>query len=187
MTSVLVSGADRPVVELADTLRARGVDVTTVVDLADMPRVCARTGVFDSYVQLSSTFETQGETVIARVHDFYANGVLARFSALGAALPALSPTAAITFVLGHLPAEVASRDDRDARLSLTNVLIHAARADAPEAAHSFQVLQSDATVEAIVAAAVGGGESKPRLVEQLSDLEYAEWRVEVLGLVFLET
>jgi len=189
VTSVLISGAEQQAAGVAEAFEARGAHVTTVVRLEDMPRVCEEAGLssFDAYVQLSSTFETQGSTVVDRVHDFYARGVLARFPALGAALPALTPTASVTFVLGHLPAEVASRDDRDARLSLTKVLVHAARADAPQARHSFRVLQSDATSDAIVAAALGESTSRQELEERLSDLDYADWRVEVLGLAFLET
>jgi hypothetical protein len=189
MTSVLVSGAEQQVRPLAEALRARHVDVTAVVDLADLPSVCAHAGpsAFDAYVQLSSTFEMRGETVVDRVHRFYADGVLARFPALSAALPTLVPDASLTFVLGHLPAEVASRDDRDARLSLTKVLSHAARADAPGSTLAIRVLQSDATLEELVAAALGEVSSSRQLVEGLADLDYADWRVEVLGLAALDT
>lgn len=189
MTSVLVSGAEQQVSPVAEALRARGAEVTAVVDLEDMPGVCAAAGpsAFDCYVQLASTFQMDGETVVERVHRFYANGVLARFPALGAAVPALTPEASITFVLGQLPAEVASTDDRDARLSLTKVLAHAARADAPAATFAVRVLTADATREDIVAAALGEVSSSRRLIDRLSDLEYADWRVEVLGIAALET
>ncbi len=189
MTSVLVSGTEQQVSSVAEALRARGADVTAVTDLADMPSVCSAAGpsAFDSYVQLASTFQMQGETVVERVHHFYANGVLARFPALGAAVPALTAEASITFVLGQLPAEVASSDDRDARLSLTKVLAHAARADAPDATLAVRVLTADTTLEDIVAAALGEFSASRQLVDRLSDLEYADWRVEVLGLAALET
>jgi hypothetical protein len=189
MTSVLVSGAEQQAVPLAEALRARGAEVTTVVDLADMASACEHAGAsaFDTYVQLSSTYEMRGETVVDRVHHFYAEGVLARFSALGSALPTLTSDGSITFVLGHLPAEVASSDDRDARLSLTKVLAHAARADAPDSTLAVRVLESGATVEEIAAAALGEVSSSRQVVERLADLDYADWRVEVLGLAALET
>jgi hypothetical protein len=189
MTAVLISGTEQQATELAETFRQRGAEVTTVVDLEDMPRVCADAGsaAFDCYVQLSSTFQMRGETVIDRVHHFYASGVLARFPALGAALPALVPQASITFVMGQLPAEVASKEDRDARQSLTKVLSHAARADAPQATFSVRILDSESTLEEIVAASLGETSTKQQLLDHLSDLDYADWRVEVLGLAALET
>ena len=188
MTSVLVSGAQLVVSPLADALRSRGADVTEVVDLDEMPAVCAKAGpgAFDSYVQLPSTFQMAGETAVDRVHHFYAHGVLARFPALGAAVQALKPDASITFVLAQLPAEVASKDDRQARLSLTRVLSHAACADATGATFSVSVLHSDATFEDILAASLGEAADR-RGLDQLSHLDYADWRVEVMGLAALET
>jgi hypothetical protein len=121
---VLVSGAAAHVAEVAVQLRARAADVTEVTDLADVPAVCAAAGphTFDSYVQLPATFRVTGATAVLRVHHFYAEGVLARFTALAAALPSLTTEARVTFVLGTLPPEAASSDDREARRALTRVL-----------------------------------------------------------------
>lgn len=189
MAFVLVSGAEEQVAKLAGALRDRGADVTEVIDLEDMPKVCAGAGtaVFDAYIQLPSTFQMHGETIVERVHDFYANGVLARFPALAAAIPALKPAARVTFVLGQLSAEVASPEDRSARQSLTKVLSHGARADAPKASFSMQILDSDASMAAVVASGLGQGSSSRDLLDRLSDLDYADWRVEVLGLAAFET
>ena len=129
----------------------------------------------------------RGESVIDRVHHFYANGVLARFPALGAALPTLARDSWVIFVLGQLPAEVASRDDQLARRSLTSVLAHAAHADAPDTPFSVRVLDSDSTLDQVLAAALGQETSSRELLDRLSDLNYADWRVEVLGLAALQT
>ena len=184
-----ISGAEEQARQLEAELRSRGADVTVVTALADMPRVCAEAGpaAFDSYVQLASTFQMRGATVIERVHHFYAGGVLARFPALAAALPTLADTARITFVLGHLPEEVASSDDREARRSLTKVLAHAARADAASATVSVRVLDASAAREEIVAAALGEEPTSRELLERLSELDYADWRVEVLGRASMQT
>jgi hypothetical protein len=72
-----------------------------------------------------SGVSARADSVIARVRHFYADGVLARFTALDAALPALAPGARLTFVMGELPPEAATSDDREARQALTRVLAHA--------------------------------------------------------------
>ena len=188
--TVLVSGAAKQVAEVAAELRARGTDVTEVVDLTDLPAVCADAGpdAFDSYVQLGSTYNMSGDTVVERVRRFYADGVLARFPALGAAVTSLSERGRVIFVFGALPAEVASKDDQAARLSLTKVLSHAIRADRPQASYAMQVLASDTPTGEIVDAALGVGASKDSdLLDRLSDLDYADWRVEIMGLVAIET
>jgi len=188
MASVLVSGAPLQAARLSDALRGQGAEITQVTDLEYMPGVCADAGAdaFDAYVQLSSSFQMWGETAVERVHHFYAGGVLARFTAMRSAVSTLRTGARVIFVLGRLPAEVASQDDRDARESLTKVLIKAARADAT-AQLSTRILDSDTTVDDIVAAALGSDSESQQLLAELSDLDYADWRVEVLGLAALDT
>src|SRR5205823_12430359 len=114
MAAVLVSGAQGLVAEVARALRERGAEVTEVTDLETMPQVCAAAGAgaFDSYVQLPAKFAVQGDTTVQRVHHFYAGGVLARFTTLAGALPALANAARVTFVLGQMPPDVATADDR---------------------------------------------------------------------------
>lgn len=189
MASVLVSGASAHVDEVARVLRGRNADLTEVVDLADLPAVCAAAGraVFDSYVQLPATFQVRGDTAIQRVHHFYAQGVLARFVALDAALPALLPAARITFVLGTLPPEVATSDDREARRALTRVLARAARADSPDGHLTVQVLDAGAAPDEIAQVALGLDPARQELMDRLDELSYADWRVEMLGLAAVET
>ena len=102
MLSVLVSGAQAQVVEVAAALRARDAEVAEVYDLDEVAAACDSAGprVFDSYVQLPASFRVRGDTAVLRVHHFYAEGVLARFTALAAALPSLTLTARLTFVMG---------------------------------------------------------------------------------------
>jgi hypothetical protein len=183
---VLVSGAPDAVAPVADALRAKGTQVTEVTDLADMPSVCRSTETFDSYVQMPSTFQARGDTAIQRVHHFYANGVLARFTALDAAVGALVPNARVTFVMGQLPPEAATADDRAARRTLCRVLAQAAAADAKGTLNE-RVLDSGTAPEDIAFVALGGDLDKQELLGRLSTMSYADWRVELLGLALVET
>lgn len=189
MASILVSGVPEQVAQVAAVLRARDAEVTEVGDLADIPAVCAAAGphAFDGYVQLAASFEVRGETAVLRVHSFYAEGVLARFTALAAALPSLSRDARLTFVLGVLPPEVATSDDRDARQALTRVLTHAARADTPDGHLTVRVLDSATPPDKIGLIALGLDPVRQELVDRIDELSYADWRVELLGLASVET
>lgn len=189
MTSVLVSGKQVLVSRLGEALRDAGAEVTEVSDLADLPKVCtaAGDGAFDAYVQLPATFPLEGDSVIERVRSYYANGVLGRFPALHAVLPSLRPGARATLVLGQLAAEVTSPDDQEARLALTRVLAHAARADSPHGGLSVRILPHDTSLDDLVAAALGQEAAPQPDLDDLSDLDYADWRVEVLGLANRDT
>jgi hypothetical protein len=185
---VLVSGTPTAVAPVADALRDRGADVTEVTDLAELPAACHAAGpeAFDSYVQLPSTFQARGDTAIQRVHHFYANGVLARFAALDAVVPTLVPSGRVTFVMGQLPPEASTDDDRAARRALCRVLAQAATADAGGSLNE-RVLDSGSSPEDIAFAAMGGDLDKQELLGRLSTMTYADWRVELLGLALVET
>jgi len=187
MPRFLVSGIPAFVADVAAALEQNGADAVQVGDIADVPRACADAGpaAFDGYIQLPASFTVQGETAIQRVHHFFADGVLARFAAVEAALTAMRPDARITFVLGVLPAEVSTQDDVDARAALVRVLGHAARADAGPGLR-LDVLASDSTPKEIALTALGRGGERPP-VGEMSDESYAEWRMELLGIVWAQT
>ena len=150
-----------------------------------VPAVCAAAGpgAFHSYVQLPATFSVRGDTTVRRVHHFYADGVLARFPALADALPALTPSSRVTFVLGQLPVEVATADDRAARHALVRVLGHAARADSPSGALAVRILDTGSTPDEIALI----DPAREGLLDQLNDMSYEDLRIEMLGLVSVET
>lgn len=190
MVSVLVSGNAEQMSKVAGELRSRGATVTEVDDLQLLPAACsaAGPGAFDSYVQLPATFTVRGETAIGRVHHFFADGVLARFPALAAALPALAAPGRVTFVMGHLPPEVSTPADREARQALVRVLGHAARADVGAGVGlAVRVLESSATPQQIALVALGKDPAREELMERLADMTYEEWRIELMGLVSVET
>jgi len=182
----LVSGIPELVSDVAAVLKEHGAEVVEVGDIDDVPQACADAGpgAFDGYVQLPASFTVQGETAIARVHHFFADGVLARFPAVAAALPALTPDARLTFVMGVLPPEVSTEDDVAARAALVRILAHAARADA--AGHlRISVMDSGTTAQDIAQCALGRNDRQP--VDELSEEAYAEWRMELLGMMWAET
>jgi len=189
MANVLISGHAGQVAQVADELRSRGATATEVDDLALLPVACAEAGpgAFDSYVQLPADFAVRGETAIRRVHHFFAEGVLARFPALAAVLPALTAPARVTFVMGHLPDEVSTPDDRAARQALVKVLGHAARADAGDGALAVRVLAATATPQQIALVALGKDPAREELMERSSTMSYEEWRIELMSLVSVET
>jgi hypothetical protein len=189
MTALLVSGAASLTSGVAEALRARGADVTEVTDLAEMASACEAAGAsaFDAYVQLPGEYQLEGATAIERVHSFYAKGVLARFRALAAALPAFAPQSRLVFVLGHLPPDVDTADDREARRALARVLAQAARADAPESRIDVRVLDAGTSAEDVSMVALGVDVARFELMARVSDTNYADWRVELLGLASVET
>jgi hypothetical protein len=187
MPHFLVSGIGELAAKVAGELREQGSTAVEVDDIADVPRACAEAGprAFDGYVQLPATFAVRGATAIDRVHHFFAEGVLARFPAMSAALPALRPGARITFAMGVLPPEVSTDDDVAARAALVRVLGHAARADGPDDLR-ISVLGSSASPQEIALTALGRNPEWEALTAGLSGSSYADWRVELLGMMSAE-
>ena len=66
------------------------------------------------------------------------------------------------------------------------MLAHAAQADAGDDA-VVRVLGSSTSTEDIALAALGKESARPASVESLSAVSYADWRVELLGLVPVES
>ena len=187
-TNVLVSGAPDRIDAVSRILREHDCQVVEVADLERVPQACAEAGegTFDAYVQLPAAFAIEGATAIERLHHLFVRGVLARFPAMNAAVPALKPGGRITVVAWPLPAEVATDDDIEARSALFRVLAHAAQADGGDDT-VVRVLGSRTPPEDIAAAALGRESARPASVESLSAVSYADWRVELLGLVSVES
>jgi len=187
-TNVLVSGAPERIEAVSKILREHDCQVVEVDDLERVPQACAEAGegAFDAYVQLPATFGIEGGTALERLHHFYVNGVMARFPAMNAAVPALTAGGRITVVAWPLPAEVATDDDIEARRALYRVLAHGAQADAGNDL-VVRVLGSSTSPEEIALAALGKESVRPASVESLSAVSYADWRVELLGLVSVES
>ena len=85
-----------------------------------------------------------------------------------------------------LPSEVVFDDGIEARSALFRVLAHAAQADGG-AETVVRVLGSSTAPEDIALVALGRESARPANVESLSTVSYADWRVELLGLVSVES
>ena len=90
-------------------------------------------------MQLPQDVHTGRGTVVERVGEFLAGGLLARFEAAAAVLPALRPGATVVLVGGHRPPDDDTPDDPHARFDLLRVLgqaVVAAREDTRTFVHS---------------------------------------------------
>lgn len=181
MPHFLISGIPELVGEVAAVLSKNGGTAVEAPDIADVPRVVAGS-TFDGYIQLPATFTVSGDTAITRVHHYFSAGVLARFTAVAAALPALAPGARITFVTGVLPPGVNTDDDIAARAALIRVLGHAARADGP-ADLRVSTVEPGSTPEEIALTALGRDPEREALRRGVDESSYADWRVELLGMM----
>jgi hypothetical protein len=183
MPHFLISGLPELMGEVAAVLSEHGSSAIEVGDIDDVPAACAAAErPFDGYVQLPATFTVAGNTAVGRIHHFFAEGVLARFPAVAAALPVLTPGARITFVTGVLPPEVSTEDDIAARAALIRVLGHGARADGPPGLR-ISTLGSGSTPKEIALTALGRNPEWESATADFGDGSYADWRVELLGMM----
>lgn len=184
MARYLVSGIGSLVADVGDVLVAHGAQFVGVDDIADVPKACAEAGprAFDGYVQLPATFRVQGDTAIEAVHHYFRDGVLARFPAMAAALPTLRPNAEVVFVMGVLPPQVSTEHDVAARGALVRLLGTAARADKPDGLR-IAVLGSDSTPKEIAQTVLGRHPEWEAATAGLAGGSYADWRVELLGMM----
>ncbi len=190
--TVLVSGSDHRVEELAAALRGAGAEVLSVDDPAAVGEAVAGlpAGSVHAYVQLPVTVPLEGESVVRRVRGFLQGGLLSRFDAVSAALPVLADDARVLLVVGNTSSVGTDLpDDRAARLALLEVLSHAIRADKAPAAVRVHVVEQ-CPAEELAAAVLGSGAPVRPEVADLQrrevDLSYDDWRTEVLGMATVE-
>jgi hypothetical protein len=187
MARYLVSGISALVSDVRAVLGDHGAESVGVDDIDDVAGACAEAGPasFDGYIQLPATFSVRGDTAIDVVHHYFRDGVLARFPAMSAALPTLTAGARLVFVMGVLPPPVATEDDVAARAALVRLLGNAARADKPDGLR-VAVLGSASTPKEIALTALGRSPEWESLTEGFSKSSYADWRVELLGMMQAE-
>jgi hypothetical protein len=188
---VLVSGSDERVREVADALREAGADVV-VVDLPALPGVVASlpAGSLQGYVQLPVSVPLEGASVVQRVRGFLEGGLLARFDAVQAVLPALAADARVLLVAGNTA--TAGRDlpdDRAARVALLEVLSHAIRADraaSPVRVHVLDQRPAAELAEVVLRSSVPASPQVADLRRREVEMSYDDWRTEVLGMATVE-
>lgn len=183
MPNGLVSGSPERARRVAALLEAADVRTSTVtehpVSGADHPGE----GDLDIYIQLPVTVRAQGSTAVARVGSFLSAGLLARFAAIDALLPALAPGAVVVLVSGNTPDEVMLPDDQRSRLALLHLLAHATRAEVGPRNIRVEVLSPTRSDREIVEYALSGRLDRASDSRRgLSDKTYDDWRTEVMGL-----
>lgn len=192
-TTALISGAQPLADAVAATLREAGAEVVLAADAAGAAEAAGRfePGTLDAYVQLPVSLTSEGETVVARVRQFLSEGLIARFTAVEALLPALSPGARVVLASGTTSRESGELpDDRRARQALLEVLAHALRADGAEAGVKVHTVSSGRGADELAAVALGRSRPRASAVADLQDREaemsYEDWRTEMLGLATVE-
>ena len=190
---VLVSGCDDRVEQVADALRKGGADVIPVDNPAQLSETAAalQPGSLSHYVQLPVNVDVSGTTLVGRVRTFLQKGLLARFDAADAVLPALRDDGTVVLVSGNTVADgVAMPDDSAARFALLNVLAHAIRAEKAPAVIRVRLLPAGTAPSEIAAVALRGERLRARgmalLQARESEMSYSDWRIEVMGLATVQ-
>jgi hypothetical protein len=183
---VLITGSPDHVEAMAKRFAAAGVEQVTLAQLG--PGASA----IDYYVQLGVTVPARGDTIVRRVHSFLNDGLLERFAIAERVLPMLADNAVVLLVAGNLTTEVSAPDDHAARLSLLRVLAHAIRADLAPRKIRVRVISSERTDDEIAEFAFTGAKDSqsmpPPLPEDInSGGSYENWRIEMMGLVLIES
>lgn len=189
----LVSGCDDRVTQVADALRDRGVEVVVSRDPAQLAQTAAQLEPcsLSYYVQLPVTIDVSGTTLVARVRSFLQRGLLARFDAADAVLPALRDDATVVLVSGNTAVQSGSMpDDAAARFALLNVLAHAVRAEKAPGVVRVRMLPADTAAAEVADVAVQHDHPLPTASVGVrageDELRYEDWRAEVMGTAIVQ-
>jgi hypothetical protein len=189
----LVTGSPERVAAVSAALTERDCEVIAVDDLDTLAKVCASLGPdsIDHYVQLPVNVPASGGTVVSMLQAFLAGGLLARFEAASAVLGTLRSDASVILVAGNLPAELTAPDDRLARASLMRVLVQAILADTAPLVIRTVVVDRMRSAEEIADIAVDPAAKRRRVISEAAELypemNYVDWRLEVLSLATIES
>ena len=190
----LVSGCDERVGQVAEELRREGLDVVEVAEPSGL-REAARgfaPGELSVYVQLPVNVDVAGATLVGRVQMFLQRGLIARYDAVDAVLPALRDDATVVLVSGNAAVEGGGMpDDASARFALLNVLAHAIRAEKAPGIVRVRMVPAGTGPDRVAGVAVGRERARPqRDLEDLrareDEMSYEDWRTEVMGLATVE-
>ncbi len=186
----LVTGSAGRVAEVGDALDQAGYSVTRVAGTAATAAVEGiAPGTLDCYVQLPQENKVSGETLVERVREFLAHGLLARFEAASTVLPLLASDSCVVLVAGNLPG-ASTPDDRHARIDLLRVLARAILAECTDGDVRAVVVGYDRSPTEIVDIVMNRGDATRRRTAEVAalspDLPYADWQREMLSLITTE-
>jgi hypothetical protein len=185
--TALVTGSPARVDDVAGALEQAGFKVTKVPEPADLAAVCAgiEPGSLACYVQLPNDTRVDSPSLIGRVRQFLAEGLLARFEAASAVVSLMANDGSVVLVAGNLPG-AATPDDRHARIDLLRVLARAVISECEGTDVRAVVVGNDRSPAEIAQIALHRGDESAKLAAEVAalpgDLNYADWQREFLSL-----
>jgi hypothetical protein len=183
----LVTGSPARVDDVAGALEKAGFTVTKVPEPADLAGACAgiEPGSLACYVQLPKETQVDAPSLIGRVRQFLAEGLLARFEAASAVVPLMAQDGCVVLVAGNLPG-AATPDDRHARIDLLRVLARAVLAECEGSDVRAVVVANDRSSAEIADIALRRGDETLKKAAEVAalpgELNYADWQREFLSL-----
>jgi hypothetical protein len=182
----LVTGSPARVEEVSAALEEVGYKVLRVPEPGDIAAACS--GIeprsLDCYVQLPKETRVDGPSLIGRVRQFLAEGLLARFEQAAAVIPWMADDGCVILVPGNLPG-AATPDDRHARIDLLRVLARAILAECEGNDVRAVVIANDRSPADIADIARRRGDESAKVaaeVAAIGDMNYADWQREYLTL-----
>jgi len=188
----LVYGDGQRVAQVTTALEQRGVHVRGGETLEELVSLCGglADGSVDLYVQLPTSVEARGSSVVARVRNFLSDGLIARFDAAGTVMPKLRRGASVVLVSGNHPADTAAPDNQRARMALLQVLGSAVIMERPDDDLSVTIVDHLREPDELAAIALEPPAARIRVLadfaEASPELDWGDWRNELLSLTTTE-
>jgi hypothetical protein len=182
----LVTGSAARVEEVSAALEEAGYKVLRVPEPDDVMAACAgiEPGSLACYVQLPKDTRVDAPSLIGRVRQFLAEGLLGRFEQAATVVPYVAGDGCVILVAGNLPG-AATPDDRHARIDLLRVLARAVLAECDGSEVRAVVVGNDRSPSEIADIARHKGDQagkKAAEVAAIGDMNYADWQREYLSL-----
>ena len=185
--TALVTGSPARVDDVAGALEQAGFTVVRMPEPADLAGACAgiESGSLACYVQLPKETRVDAPSLIGRVRQFLAEGLLARFEAASTVVPMLAKDGCVVLVAGNLPG-ASTPDDRHARIDLLRVLARAILAECEGSDVRAVVVGNDRSAGDIADIVRRRGDRSTKKAAEVAalpgDLNYADWQREFLSL-----
>jgi hypothetical protein len=182
----LVTGSPARVEDVAAALEEAGYSVVRAPEPDGVAKACAgiEPNSLACYVQLPKDTKVDAPSLIGRVRQFLAEGLLARFEQAETVAPCLAKDGCVLLVAGNLPG-AATPDDRHARIDLLRVLARAVLAECEGSEVRAIVVASERSPAEIADIALRRGDragKRAAEVAALGDMNYADWQREYLTL-----
>ena len=185
--TALVTGSPVRVDDVAAALEEAGFSVRRAPDPGDLSAACAgiEPGSLTCYVQLPKETKVDAPSLIGRVRQFLAEGLLARFEAASAVSPLMAKDGVVVLVAGNLPG-ASTPDDRHARIDLLRVLARAILAECEGNDVRAVVIGNDRSPADIADIVLRRGDESGKKAAEVAalpgDMNYADWQREFLSM-----